>query len=71
MSHKAARWECESCRRLLAEIEGGRLRIARAVEVIYAVERGCAVVCPGCDQPRLWQWERPESMGIAFTSAMR
>jgi hypothetical protein len=54
---RPARWECEGCRRLLAEIECGRLRIARAVEVIYAVESGCALICPGCEQPRVWQWQ--------------
>jgi hypothetical protein len=53
---RPARWECEACRRLLAEIECGRLRIARAVEVVYAVEDGCCVVCPACDQPRIWRW---------------
>ena len=69
---RPARWECEGegCRRLLAEIDAGRLRIARAVEVIYAVESGCAVVCPACDEPRIWRWERPEGQGIAMTSAM-
>jgi hypothetical protein len=55
---RPARWECESegCRRLLGEIEGGRLRIARSVEVVYAVDHGIAVVCPGCEQPRTWRW---------------
>lgn len=56
MSHRPARWECERCRRLLAEVECGRLRIARAVEVVYAVQDGAAVVCPGCDEPRIWKW---------------
>lgn len=57
---------------MLAEIEpGGKLRIARAVETIYAVERGCAVVCPGCEQPRVWQWELPERGGIAPLALMR
>jgi hypothetical protein len=40
----------------LGEIEGGRLRLARAVEVVYAVQDGCMVSCPGCEQPRLWRW---------------
>lgn len=60
---RPARWECESCRRLLAEIECGRLRIARAVEVIYAVEDGCAVSCPSCGEPRIWEWDKPEKSG--------
>jgi len=67
---RPARWECEGCRRLLAEIEQGRLRIARAVEVVYAIEAGCAVCCPGCGEPRVWRWEQPGSGGIAMTSAV-
>ena len=58
---RPSRWECESpdCRRLLAEIEGGRLRIARAVEIVYAAEHGLAVCCPSCDEPRVWTWTAP------------
>jgi hypothetical protein len=53
---RPARWECEDCRRLLGEIEDGRLRIARSVEVVYAADGGVAVVCPGCEEPRVWRW---------------
>lgn len=53
---RLARWECEGCRRLLAEIECGRLRLARAVEVVYALPDGCAVLCPSCNAPRIWKW---------------
>lgn len=68
---RPARWECESCRKLLAEIEQGRLRIARSVEVVYAVPEGAAVSCPSCGEPRIWKWEYPESGGIAQMTAMR
>lgn len=68
---RPARWECETCRRLLAEIEDGRLRIARAVEVVYAADHALAVVCPGCDQPRLWWWDRPEEHPLALSSRTR
>lgn len=69
---RPARWECElpSCRRLLAEIENGGLRIARAVEVVYAVEAGCCVVCPGCEEPRMWRWEPPVKLGIALSTGL-
>lgn len=54
---RPARWECSACQRLLGEIECGRLRIARAVEVIYATSRGIAVCCPACESPREWVFE--------------
>lgn len=56
---RPARWECESCHRLLAEVEDGRLRIARAVEVIYPTREGCVVLCPSCESPRIWHWDIP------------
>ncbi len=55
MSHWSARWECEQCRRLLGDIDHGRLRLARSVEVVYVVPGGVAVCCPSCDEPRIWR----------------
>ncbi len=68
---RPARWECENCRRLLAEVEHGRLRIARSVEIVYSTREGCAVVCPGCEMPRIWQWDHPDNRGIAPSALMR
>ena len=55
MSHPSAHWSCYLCGRLLGEIEYGRLRLSRSVEVVYVVTGGVAVCCPRCDEPRIWR----------------
>lgn len=61
---RPARWECPVCRRLLGEIEAGRLRLTRSVETVYVVPGGVAVSCPGCESPRVWRDEP-----VAMTSS--
>lgn len=56
---RPARWECLSCRRLLGDIDQGRLRLARSVETVYVVPGGVAVACPQCTQPRVWYDDQP------------
>lgn len=68
-----ARWECEDrdCRRLLGEVDRGRLRLARSVETVYATRDGCVVLCPGCEKPRIWHWDSPQQPDGASSVMVR